>query len=270
MNAIPKKTSLLVDKASLDSNENMNTWHKHVIGTIHPNDDMLFKLNGKRIEESYIHYNKVGLSALSNIEQALELAGKKFDDINHCLDIPCGYGRVLRMLQTKIDSKKITACELNEEALRFCSSEFKVNTLLSNTDFKNIEFKEKYDLIWVGSLFTHLDQKSFLNLLEVLYFALENKGVLVFTTHGKYSAERTDKKVYGVEFPKEEELLKILETEGYYYSAYEHCKEYGISICLPDFVFTKVNSMFGNNIKFLMHKYRGWDNHQDVYAYQRL
>ena len=113
---------------------------KNIIGSFHPNDDMLFKINGKPISQSYEHYAKVGFSAIMNIEGALNAAEKGFDDISSCLDMPCGYGRVTRELQTKINPERITACELNEEAVQFCHSEFGVNPLVSNTDFKKINF----------------------------------------------------------------------------------------------------------------------------------
>ena len=190
--------------------ENNIDQQKYVIGKIHPNDDMLSKLNGEPTTDSYIHYNKVGLSALHNIEEALEAANMKIENIRYCLDLPCGYGRVLRVLQTKINGPQITGCDISEEAISFCNSEFGSEPLISNADFRKIEFKKKYDLIWVGSLFTHLNQRSFSVLLEVLYHVLENLGVLVFTTHGYYSAERDDRNKYGVIFPEKGRLIQIM------------------------------------------------------------
>lgn len=247
---------------------------KCVIGKIHPNDNMLAKLNGEPTKDSYVHYNSVGLSALGNIEEALEVANTKFENIRYCLDLPSGYGRVLRVLQTKIDAPKITACDICEEAVLFCNSEFGAEPLISNADFKRIDFKKKYDLIWVGSLFTHLNQRSFSVLLEVLYNVIENRGVLVFTTHGEHSIEKIGKNknenVYKVQFPEKEKLIQIFKNKGYYFTLYPHSKDLGISICSQEYVFDKTSKLFRKRFKLLMYKYRGWDRHQDVYAYQRL
>ncbi|MDP3104905.1 MAG: class I SAM-dependent methyltransferase [Candidatus Methanoperedens sp.] len=108
-----------------------------LIGRVHPNDDMFIK-------EDILHYVNVGLNALQNIEETLEIAGKRFENINNYLDMPCGYGRVLRFVQCKIPPSKITVCDLNEEAVRFCNLEFRAEPLLSNIDFKKINFYQKY------------------------------------------------------------------------------------------------------------------------------
>jgi SAM-dependent methyltransferase len=254
------------------SEDNINP-QKYVIGKIHPNEDMLSRPDGKLTRDSYIHYNSVGFSALSNIEEALEAANTKFENVRYCLDLPSGYGRVLRVLQTKINASEITACDIREEAVLFCSSEFGAEPLISNADFRRIDFRKKYDLIWVGSLCTHISERSFSALLEVLYNVLENCGVLVFTTHGEYSIERIidkNKNVYRVPFPEKERLIRIFKNKGYYFTAYPHSKDYGISICSPEYVFDKISKLFRKRSRLLMYKYRGWDRHQDVYAYQRL
>jgi sulfatase maturation enzyme AslB (radical SAM superfamily)/SAM-dependent methyltransferase len=262
----PLKQAAPQGKQMAEDNPDMQ---KHVIGKIHPNDDMLWKSNGVAVERSYIHYNSVGLSALSNIEGALQAANRSFKDVGYCLDLPCGYGRVLRVLQTKIDAGRITACDTCEEAVQFCSSEFGAEPLVSNVDLNKVNFTKSYDLIWVGSLATHIKPQAFSNLLAALYRVLSSRGILVFTTHGEHTYEREDRAVYGVDFPEQSKLIKLLKKEGYSFTPYGHSKEYGISIVLPRYVFSKVNTLFGDNMKLLMYRYRGWDNHQDVYAYQR-
>jgi SAM-dependent methyltransferase len=242
----------------------------NVIGKIHPHDDMLFKIGGRPTPDSYIHYNKVGISAVSNIEEGLMAATMKFETIKYCLDFPCGYGRVLRVLQTRLNPKIITACDINEEGLSFCAAEFGVEPLVSNRDLQKIEFRKKYDLIWVGSFFTHINRPTFSILMGVIAGILQNCGVVVFTTHGEYSLELIDKNVYGVQFPEKGKIIQILGNEGHYYTPYTHSPEYGVSISSHDFVLSEVRKAFGRQAKLLMYKYRGWDNHQDVYAFQRL
>ncbi|MCG2737631.1 MAG: class I SAM-dependent methyltransferase [Candidatus Methanoperedenaceae archaeon] len=196
LNILPKKDKIL---------------HKNyqcLIGRVHPNDDMFIK-------EDILHYVNVGLNALQNIEETLEIAGKRFENINNYLDMPCGYGRVLRFVQCKIPPSKITASEINEEAVMFCSSEFGVKHLLSNIDFTKIKFDDKYDLIWVGSLFTHIDSKQFSILLTVLYNILEENGILIFTTHGEYSIETFGRQFSWDTIPGNENfrLLRFLKNE---------------------------------------------------------
>jgi SAM-dependent methyltransferase len=233
-----------------------------VMAKIHPNDDMLFKMDGKPIAESYTHYHNVGLGAVANIEEALYLAGRTFEDIKSCLDFPSGYGRVLRLLCTKINPNKIIACDINQEAVEFCSLEFGVIPFLSDYDLNKVNFK-KYDLIWVGSLFTHFDQDNFLLLMQVLSRILEKSGVLVFTTHGYYSLELDSKKTYGIQFATN--AKEIVCNNGFYYIPYPNSHTYGISVSTPDYVLSLATKF---NLKPLMYRYRGWDKHQDVFAFQ--
>ena len=125
-----------------------------------------------------------------------------------------------------------------------------------------------YDLIWVGSLITHINSIAFLDMLDALYSVLEDEGILVFTTHGRYSLERLDK--YGIPGLHKNQVIKSLRKFGYFFADYPYSKDYGISICLPEHVLSETNKISGNKLKLLTYKYKGWDNHQDVYAFQRI
>jgi hypothetical protein len=73
----------LITKLNMRSEKNKNTYRDiYPIGRIHINDDM-YKAN-----MNINHYINVGLSALRNIEETLEIAGKKFEDVKSCLDMP--------------------------------------------------------------------------------------------------------------------------------------------------------------------------------------
>ncbi|HEV2774334.1 MAG TPA: class I SAM-dependent methyltransferase, partial [Solirubrobacteraceae bacterium] len=80
-----------------------------VTGAIHPDD-----VDGT-------HYARVGRSAIDAIERALGAAGRSFADVESCLDMPCGYGRVLRLLAREVAPERITACDINRQAIRFCA-----------------------------------------------------------------------------------------------------------------------------------------------------
>src|SRR5918993_1992586 len=67
-------------------------------------DDGMYKGDGA-------HYFKVGLSALCCIDEAVESAG--LAEVRRVLDLPCGYGRVLRFLVHRFPAAQITACEID-------------------------------------------------------------------------------------------------------------------------------------------------------------
>lgn len=168
----------------------------------------------------------------------------------------------------KIEPKRITACEIDQEALNFCVSEFGADPLYSQESLKNVQFTKKYNLIWVGSLVTHIKETAFRELLEALFEILDNDGVLVFTTHGQYSVEKPTN--YEVIFPPKEKLSRILKKQGYFFTPYDHSQNYGISICTKDYVENLAKQLFGERLRLLRYQYRGWDNHQDVYSFQKI
>jgi SAM-dependent methyltransferase len=229
-----------------------------LLGSVHLHDDM-YQGNAN-------HYISVGISAINNIETALELAGKKFSDVRYALDFPCGYGRVLRFLRVRIDPKQITACDINEEAVNFCVSEFGVEPIVSHQEFSKIPFTKHYTLIWAGSLVTHLNQNRFTQLMQMFYNILENNGILIFTTHGMYSIERIH--TYGVTFPEQSELKRSLNEDGFFFTPYPQSQDYGISLCTEEYVLRLAQQTSGK-LHLLTYKYRGWDDHQDVYCFQR-
>jgi hypothetical protein len=63
-----------------------------------------------------------------------------------------------------------------------------VRGIVSAADAKDVTLPQ-CDLIWVGSLFTHLDIPKWRDFFRLLESALVPSGVLIFTTHGDYAAE---------------------------------------------------------------------------------
>jgi SAM-dependent methyltransferase len=219
------------------------------------------------------HYIAVANSAMENIDQALKASNKTFDSLKEVLDLPSGHGRVLRLLTTKVSAKNITACDVDADGINFCEKEFGCKKFLSTYDLSKIQFPTQYSLIWVGSLFTHLNKDSFTKLLKLLFNSLELNGVVVFTTHGNYSVETFES--YWLMHPpapiSQEELKKELEkSNGFYFAPYPNTEDYGISISLNHYVISLVETLFQDKAKIVMYKERGWDNHQNVFAIQRI
>src|SRR5215470_6242471 len=121
-----------------------------IIRTISPNERMAPGDKG--------HYFRVGLSALESIRVSLQAAGKSAADVRHILDLPCGHGRVLRYLKAGFPAAEITACDLMRDGVDFCASTFGAVPVYSHDDPAKIPLGHNvFDLIWVGSLFTHFD-----------------------------------------------------------------------------------------------------------------
>ncbi|MEO6654727.1 MAG: class I SAM-dependent methyltransferase, partial [Pyrinomonadaceae bacterium] len=112
------------------------------------------------------HYLSVGLSAVGVIEEALA-AAPEVTSIREVLDIPCGYGRVLRFLVLMFPGARFAACEILPGAVDFCAEEFDADAIYSVSDLDNVTFDRQFDLIWCGSLLTHLCQDDILKLFNL-------------------------------------------------------------------------------------------------------
>ena len=157
----------------------LGTPETEVIDTISPRDDMF--------AGDHEHYFRVGFSAMRCIRVAMHAA--QLTDFKSILDLPSGYGRVLRILKAYFPNPKLAACDLDRQAVDFCQRTFNAIPLYSETDPKDVDIKGRFDLIWIGSLLTHLDDYKWDEFLELFDSLLNPNGLLVITTHGRRPAE---------------------------------------------------------------------------------
>jgi len=99
------------------------------------------------------------------------------------LDFACGYGRLQRLMSLKTDPELLWVSEINGTALSYVVNTFGVNGLVSFAEPERFATSEKFDLIWVASLFSHLPRHLFNAWLERLSSFLTPSGVLCFSVH---------------------------------------------------------------------------------------
>ena len=228
-----------------------------VAGAIHPDDDM--KHPG---DVDGTHYARVGRSAIEAIERALGAAGRSFADVGSCLDMPCGYGRVLRLLAQQIAPARITACDINRQAIRFCAQEFGVTPLRSTPSLADMRLG-RHDLIWCGSLVTHLDERRVGDLLGAFAQALEPGGIAIVTIHAEPPTT-------GEFASRQAEIERALGERGHFHVPYEGALfEYGHAWHTPAHISRAFAAASGGAVRLVDHQPRGWDAHQDVLAYRR-
>ena len=186
--------------------------------------------------------------------------------VGSILDFPCGYGRVLRFLRAMFPNSDITAADIDSNALDFCRRSFSVATLLSNTTFSDLFLPQQFDLIWCGSLFTHINEQASRNLLQFFHGHLSAQGVCIFTTHGQRSVDwiQSKKVTYATE-DQQQDVIRGFQMKGYGYADYSKQSGYGTSIVSRQRMLELARGVGRwHEIFFLEH---GWDNHQDVYAF---
>jgi SAM-dependent methyltransferase len=229
-------------------------------------DDGMFRGN-------MAHYVGVGHSALRCIGAAALLAGKS--DPARILDLPCGHGRVLRALRAAFPRAEITACDLDAAGVGYCERTFGAVGIVSDPDPKAIQLEGEYDLVWCGSLLTHLGSAGWHEFLTLFERVLAPSGLLVFTTHGRRTEEwlergrgnsgQTVREVYGLDDAQAKRLLADASRDGFgYIDCYPGRTGYGLSVSRLPFVISLIQAV--TSLRLVACLEHGWDDHHDVIA----
>lgn len=126
-------------------------------------------------------------NALEQFALVKHIAGWR-GHLGKMLDFASGYGRLTRLLVHERLADEVTVSDILEGGMEFQARQFGVRTILSTTDPMGYDAPEKYDLIFVASLFTHLPEATFLAWLRRLAELLTPSGLLVFSVHDELLA----------------------------------------------------------------------------------
>jgi trans-aconitate methyltransferase len=234
-----------------------------VPGRIHIDDLMLRNDSPEAIR----HYLSAGTEAIELMELICGKAGRQLGDIRSFLDFPCGYGRVTRHAIARIPPACITAADVDSQAVRFCAAEFRVKPLVTPRDVRDISLPERYDLVFVGSLLTHLPVEDGIALLRILGNCLHAEGVLIFTTQGETCLEHLQ--WYGTEFVAAEATYRrLLKEQGACFTPYRRYATYGITLHAQRYLERIVSDIFGSRLESIQFSERGWNGHQDLWSFR--
>lgn len=214
-------------------------------------------------------YLSLGRQALSQVDDALAEAGRHARDVERVLDLGCGHGRVLRHLRRRFPDADLVACDVDAEAVGFCAGEFGARPLQSSPSLRDVAF-ETYDLVWAGSLVTHLPLQGWQDFADALGRVLRPGGIAVFTAHGPACLERLEDYAPGLG-EERAALERALADDGFGYRRYRHYgsgDDYGVAFHTPGFVSDGIRAA-GGGVRVVKHMAAGWSGHQDVYVVQR-
>lgn len=139
-------------------------------------------------------------------------------------------------------------------AVAFQTERFGVRGFVSRKKPRRLELPRRLDLISVISLFSHLPQATFAPWLSKLVGALDDSGILVFTTQGPGFYEKAFGRTMDSDFvfnPSSE--IPSLDT-----------KSYGQTFCTAEFVAEIMDSI--PSAELLAQVPLGLNRHQDVYV----
>lgn len=214
------------------------------------------------------HYFSVGAEALRLVRQAL--AAVDAPEPQTILDLPCGHGRILRYLRAAWPAAEISVSDINKDGVEHCARAFDAVPYPADLEPDRLPLRTgHYDLVWVGSLFTHLPLELWRAYAQVFSRVLKKDGLLVFTTLGRFGAYRIR---HGFDYrlaPGElSPLVSTFDRKGFAYASYPNHTHYGVCLVSPAWVVREITDDPGWKLVWCAEM--AWDQHQDVFACQKL
>jgi SAM-dependent methyltransferase len=233
-----------------------------VRGRVHYNDFMLASSTPGDIGRYTVGADRF----VDILEQSLRECGRDWESVGPVLEIGCGYGRVVRALRQRRPDVEIFVSDVIDEGARWVASEFSA-TRIPPMEQAGAKFNNRFGLVYLLSVYTHLRRDMVENNLRRTAAALRPGGTLVFTIHGQHSADTAER--YNQYWLDKTRLLSGLATAGYYYERYPYYyDEYGLTWFTKEAVQELVRQT-APELKFVSHHPVALDEHQDVFVYSK-
>lgn len=228
----------------------------------HYNDFMLTSADPELVAE----YVSGARQFVGILERSLKEAGKDWRDVQACLEVGCGYGRIIRELRHKLHLSRIFVADVIEEGARFAASEFGV-TCMPVLEQAGERYDGRFDLIYLLSVYTHLRRDMIEANLRQVAKALNPGGIVVFSMHGQGSADTAER--YAQYWLDKDKMLRTLARNGYFYERYPYYyDEYGLTWMTRAATLNLV-AHSAPELELISHNPMDVDNHQDTFVYRK-
>jgi SAM-dependent methyltransferase len=214
------------------------------------------------------HYFAVGAEALRHSMAALLVNRRPLP--SRILDFPCGSGRVTRHLRAMFPDAEIGACDLYSPHIDFCASQFDAVPILSRENLNELDVG-LWDLIFCGSLLTHLPDEQFRQSIDFMARSLSPSGIAIVTLEGRHSVHIQDHKWKLIDDERFAVARAGFDREGFGFVDYAHAfrsenfgeqQSYGVTLAKPSHVMGILEAR--DDIAILGFQERAWDDHQDI------
>jgi SAM-dependent methyltransferase len=209
------------------------------------------------------NYLESGLHALKAIQAALVLGQSPVP--TSILDFGCGHGRVGRWLRAAYPSARITGAEVSQATVDFYGSLVSATAWHTSPDVRANETSNRFDLIWAGSVLTHLRGTDAEALIQRFRTWLSPGGTAIFSTHGRIAIQIFERKGPNrIEVNDLRAAMAAFRAGRYGYANYTNEKNYGHSFTPMDWI-TRTIAPVGRIVCFAE---GGWRGFQDVTAFK--
>jgi SAM-dependent methyltransferase len=233
--------------------------------TLDPNDTE----NNFDQDWKYQHYFDCGADALRLCVGAL--IHNMRDVPKTILDLPSGHGRVARHFKAFFPDAKIVASDLYANRFEFCVKQFGIEGKKSTEHFDDLHFDDKFDLIFCGSLLSHLPEPDYKAAIRCMVRSLSDRGIALISLMGRRSEYQQRNCWQFIDMPRFEHAMSTVPATGFGYVDYgQHWMEtvwteqqhYGIAMVRPWYAVKNIEQI--DEVRVLGFIERGWDDSQDV------
>lgn len=235
---------------------------REVDRTLHPEDHMF-----NTAKNGWDDYHAVGVSAMQVIQSVL--GSSPSHRVARIMDFGCGHGRVARHLRAFFPEAEMFFVDIDGEAAKFCAAQFNGTAITSSEDFSSLDLPKDIDLIWLGSVFTHLDYGRMNALFDILVSSLRPRGIIIATFRGEYLYRQMKAETEPNLKRKWTPLLRQYEAGGIGYLPYDAEKnpQWGLSLSSMD----RIAGMGRRHadIRLIGYTETGWAAVHDVASWAR-
>lgn len=224
-------------------------------------DDIMFLTSLLHIGDyplSYHSYLSTGLNGFNLIQRILRSARDHVEVKGNILDFAGGYGRVTRFLAGYYKPEQVYTSDIKPAAVDYQMNKMGVKGFYSDYDPFKLKVDERFEVIFVGSLFSHLNKELYKNWLIQLLAMTESTGLLIFSVHdiSLYPNETTEDHIY----VEDNEDTPFLFVENKITSK----DKYGVSFASEKFISELISSI-NPDAKYVRYP-KGFGGLQDVYV----
>ena len=199
-----------------------------------------------------------GWRTLSELMLLLEAVDQPLLKTPRVLEFASGHGRFTRHLVKALGADRVVVSDVVPDAVEFSRRTFGVDGFMSASVPEQVQWPQRYELVFVLSLFSHLPRSTWSRWLKVLWAAVAPGGLLVFSTHGVKAAAFDS---------------VALDEEGFFFAPSSEsnaidAQEYGTAFTSEAFVLQRMAETCGTDALVHRAPVHFW-NHQDAYVLRR-
>lgn len=174
------------------------------------------------------------------------------------LEFASGHGRFTRHLVRALGAQRVAVADVVADAVAFARATFGVQAHVSSRAPEALQIAQRYDLVFVLSLFSHLPAATWSRWLHRLYRLLAPGGLLIFSTHGAEAVRRQ---------------RVVLDAQGFFFAPASESQalaacDYGTAFTAHGYVLARIDEQIGRARLLHFAPQHFW-NHQDAYVLVR-